>query len=185
MRKLLKRTIVGIVGALALTALYVTVQIQSGNFHEIIPGEFYRSGQPTASQLEKYHTQYGIKSVINLRGENADSPWYQEELAASKALGITHLNFRMKASREMTDAQAKELVALMHAAPKPLLIHCNAGADRSGLASALYLANIEHVPPAQAANQLSLRYGHVALWFRESKAMRRSFERLEPSANGV
>jgi protein tyrosine/serine phosphatase len=102
-------------------------------------------------------------------------------LAASQSLGIMHMDFRMKASREMTDAQAKELIELMRHAPKPLLVHCNAGADRSGLASALYVAAIAKGEEAAAERQLSLRYGHVPLWFRESAAMRHTLTRLEPT----
>ncbi len=181
MRKFLKRLIGAALAAVLLVALYVTVQIQTGNFHEVVAGEFYRSAQPSGQDLERYVKLHGIKSVINLRGENADTPWYREELAASQSLGIVHMNFRMKASRELTDAQANELIELMRNAPKPLLIHCKHGADRSGLASALYVAAISKRSEAAAENQLSLRYGHVPLWFRESSAMRHTFQRLEPA----
>ncbi|MFD2031462.1 tyrosine-protein phosphatase [Ancylobacter dichloromethanicus] len=52
----------------------------------------------------------------------------------------------------------------MKDAKKPILIHCQAGADRSGLASALYLAAIKkNSAEAEAEAQLSIRYGHFFL----------------------
>jgi protein tyrosine/serine phosphatase len=44
---------------------------------------------------------------------------------------------------------------------EPALIHCKSGADRAGLAAAIYL--LAHgATVAQAAGQLSLRHGHIA-----------------------
>ena len=50
---------------------------------------------------------------------------------------------------------------LLREAPKPVLVHCEGGADRTGLAAALYLAAAGH--PAQADGQLSVRYGFVGI----------------------
>ncbi|MGO6986949.1 tyrosine-protein phosphatase, partial [Rhizobium leguminosarum] len=83
-----------------------------------------------------------IRSIINLRGENVGKAWYDEEIAVSKELGITHINFGMSARRELDQNKVEELLATMRSAPKPVLIHCKAGADRTGLASALYLAAV-------------------------------------------
>lgn len=42
----------------------------SGNFNTVIAGEVYRSAQPTAAALSTYAKDHGIRSIINLRGEN-------------------------------------------------------------------------------------------------------------------
>ncbi len=42
----------------------------------------------------------------------------------------------------------------------PAVMHCKSGADRAGLAAALYLILHEGRPVAEAARQLSARYGH-------------------------
>ena len=34
-----------------------------------LPGNMYRSNQPYPFQIQKYKKRYGIKSIINLRGE--------------------------------------------------------------------------------------------------------------------
>jgi hypothetical protein len=46
--------------------------------------------------------------------------------------------------------------------PKPVLIHCHGGADRSGLAAAVYLLLYTDTPIDEARRQLSWRYGHFA-----------------------
>jgi protein tyrosine/serine phosphatase len=87
----------------------------------------------------------------------------------------------MSANRELTQAQAERLLAILNAADKPLLIHCQSGADRSGLAAALYLAAIARHGEAAAKDQLSFRYGHIGLPHLSSAyAMDRAWERLEP-----
>jgi protein tyrosine/serine phosphatase len=80
----------------------------------------------------------------------------------------------------LTEAQAAELVQLMRDAPKPVLIHCQGGADRTGLASALYLAAIEKRSESAAKGQMSIIYGHIPLPITHAYAMDRTFEKLEP-----
>lgn len=87
----------------------------------------------------------------------------------------------MSARRELSAAKAAKLIVLMKGAQKPILIHCKAGADRSGLASALYMAAIARVGEATAEGQLSIRFGHFSLPFIPEFAMDRTFEALEPS----
>lgn len=155
-----------------------------GNFHEVLPKELYRSGQLNATQIAYYKNRYGIRTILNLRGENTHSAWYAEEIDASKKLGLRHINFRMSAKRELSKEQVLELLALMRDAPKPLLVHCHSGANRTGLASALYLAAIKKRGEQASENQISLRYGHFPLWFTDAYAMDRTFENMEQSLFG-
>lgn len=171
-------------GVLAVVALYFSwIGIQQfifGNVHAVVPGEFYRSAQLSQAQLEAMRAHYGIKSIINLRGENKGTAWYDSELEASQHLGIKHMDFRMKSSRTLDYQHAQELVKMMRDAPKPLLVHCAAGADRTGLASALYLAEIKE-DEKSAESQLSLRYGHIPFLWSRTQAMDNTFEYLEPA----
>lgn len=180
MKRAIKRSICTILGLVAAFAAYIIIQMETGNFHEVIKGEFYRSAQPSGADIQRYAARYGIKSIINLRGGNEDAAWYQDEVAAAKTNGITLIDFRMKAARELTNEQAIELIALMHDAPKPLLVHCRAGADRTGLASAFYVAGVAKLGEEPAERQLWLHYGHLPFYFNEAFAMNRTFERMEP-----
>ena len=151
----------------------------SGNFNPVVMGELYRSGQITPQQLDDYTAKYGVKTVVNLRGDSQGSSWYEAEIAESRRLHIDHIDFRLSARQELSSERAEELLALLRTARKPILIHCEAGADRSGLVSALYLAIVKHRSPAVAERQLSIRFGHFSLPFIAEYAMDRSFTKLE------
>jgi protein tyrosine/serine phosphatase len=159
---------------------YAADIVLNNNFNEVRPGELYRSAQPDALEIAAYANRYKIKTIVNLRGSNPGTLWYDSEVAASEALGITHIDFPMSAKRELTLAQAQALVEIFRTAEKPILIHCEAGADRSGLASALYLAAVSKVGEATAERQLSIRFGHISSPLSASYAMDLTFENLEP-----
>lgn len=148
-----------------------------GNFHTVIPGEIYRSAQPSGAQLRVWTAEHGIRSVLNLRGAS-DQPWYRAEIDSAQSLGLTHADFRMRASQVLSPQRAQELIALMQSLPKPLLIHCAQGADRTGLAAALYLA-ARGDGEDQAEAQISFRYGHVSLPLSGAWPMNVSWEAME------
>ncbi|MGE0652634.1 MAG: tyrosine-protein phosphatase, partial [Alphaproteobacteria bacterium] len=166
-------------GLIAAAAIWVIALQVTGNYHQVIAGELYRAAQPNSEQLVRYRNSDGIRTVLNLRGGASGKTWYDDEIATSRRLGLVHVDFRMSSSRDLTQARAEELITLMRGLPKPLLIHCQAGADRSGLAAALYLAAIANRPEEDAESQLSLRFGHIGIpLLSASWAMDRSFEDL-------
>ncbi|HET6388778.1 tyrosine-protein phosphatase [Hyphomicrobium sp.] len=164
----------------ATAAAYAGVQFGRGNFHEVVAGELYRSGQPRGGDIDRYVHDYGIKSVLNLRGANPDKRWYRDEMAAISRNGLAHADLALKADRALDDETVSQLFALFASLPKPLLIHCDGGADRTGLASALYLAWVKHADEWSAELQLSILYGHIGLPLTHGWAMSTTFERLEP-----
>lgn len=166
--------------ALGMAGLHLGILHLGDNFHAVVPGELYRSAQPTPELITDYHVKHGIKTVINLRGENVGSDWYDAELAQTKRLGIKLVNFRMSAKREFSEDRFNELMVVLREADKPVLVHCMSGSDRSGLVSALYIAAEAKLGEEQAESQISFRYGHIPLWFSPPYAMQRSFEALEP-----
>jgi protein tyrosine phosphatase (PTP) superfamily phosphohydrolase (DUF442 family) len=166
---------------IALVIAYVGVTAMTGNFHTVAEGEVYRSAHPSPAALERYVREHGIRTVINLRGENPSDGWYQDEIATSRRLGLRHVDFRMSAKRGITRREAWRLIQIMQTAPKPILIHCESGADRTGLASALYVAGIQRRGEDAAEEQLSLKYGHIAAPFGKGWGMTVTFEEMEPS----
>lgn len=172
---------------IAVVVLLVAVGLQgfftyldrSGNFHEVVAGEVYRSNQVTPEELAAYTQAVGLRSVLNLRGAAPGVNWYDDEIAASARLGLVHADFAMDGTVELSDADAARLIALMREMPKPLLVHCRRGADRTGLAMALYLGAVEGEAKAEAGRQLSLRYGHVSLpYVTNTYPMDESWDRL-------
>lgn len=152
----------------------------SGNFHVVVRGQVYRAAQMDAGDLDRWQKEYGIATVLNLRGAQPDEPWYRDERAEAGRLGIGHIDFGMSDAKEMTPEQVRALIRVMREAPKPLLIHCRAGADRTGLASALYLAAIERRGEWASEAQLALSYGHVGVpVLSRAWAMNATWEKME------
>lgn len=172
----------GAVLALPLAfAIYVGgLLLVTNNFHTVIDGEVYRSAQPSPSEIASYVNDYGIKTIINLRGANPDAGWYKAEIKESSQLGIAHKDFRMSSRSELTQDEAESLIQVFAASQKPILIHCTDGSDRTSLAAALYVAAVAKLGEEAAEDQISLRYGHVSLPFSPTWPMDMTFEALEP-----
>lgn len=164
----------------ALLAGYLAVGYFGGNVAPVVEGEVWRAGQLSGPQLQRLIEAEGIRSVINLRGENAGSDWYDAEVAATRAAGAQHIDFRMSSREAFDRTQADALVQAMRDAPKPLLIHCEGGADRSGLAAALYAAEVAGQPREVADWQMSPIFGHLAGPQSPAWAMTESWRRLAP-----
>jgi protein tyrosine phosphatase (PTP) superfamily phosphohydrolase (DUF442 family) len=132
------------------------------NLREVSPGKFYRSGQMSGDGLRDAARRLGLKSVLNLRGEAASKDWFREESAAVQELGLASHHVRMSAVRLPRPGEVKALIDALERGPYPMIVHCNAGADRSGLASAIYLIVVEKKSVKEAVDaQLTWRYGHL------------------------
>lgn len=152
--------LIGCFGIVA--AVYFWYLDEQGNFHPITPREAYRSAQLDQDELEYYIHKFGIHSIINLRGNNVGESWYAKEIATSRKLGIRHYDLGvLSAGRRPSSHEIEKLLKIFRIAPRPVLIHCQGGADRSGLAAALWKMVIDGVPKSVAKKQLSIRYGHM------------------------
>lgn len=171
--------------ALGAAGLYAGVTAARGNLHTVIEGELYRSATLSSPQLAAALTAFKVRTIVNLRGAAPNQAWYQEEARLAVEHGAELVDLRWSARSELTDAQVAEFMARIAEAPRPILIHCRSGADRTGLAAALFLAAIKHVDEETAESQLSLWFGHIAIPFMPFYAMDETFERLEPSLGYV
>ncbi len=126
--------------------------------------KLWRSGQPHPLQV-KGLAKAGIRTIINLRGARDCASFFLEEQACQRH-GIILVNVALESKRPPSREKITELAHLFSTIPYPALMHCKSGADRTGLAAALYLLIHDNKPLAEAQQQLSLRYGHL----RNSKA---------------
>jgi protein tyrosine/serine phosphatase len=108
-------------------------------------------------------------------GDNAGESWYEDEISVAAAFDVAHFDYGISARSPVTASQIREILRIVRNAPKPLLIHCRAGADRSGLVAAPYVATIENRTADEAAGQLSLVYGHFPYLMNKTRAMGESF----------
>jgi protein tyrosine phosphatase (PTP) superfamily phosphohydrolase (DUF442 family) len=140
---------------------FVLSVVAHHNLHVVSPGLVYRSAQMNADALTAVIPEYGIKSILNLRGAGEGKDWYDAETNTARLLGVQHFDYALSASRELKDEEMDQILATIRSAPKPILIHCKSGSDRTGLIGALYLYSQEGQPPQSAGRQLAVFYGHV------------------------
>src|SRR5882724_2650657 len=163
-------------GVVVVVGGFALVLVARHNFHVVSEGRVYRSAQMDAGSLARAIQEHGIKTVINLRGGNEASDWYRAETATARELGVQHFDFNLSASREVSNEEMEKIVASMNSAPKPILVHCKSGSDRTGLVSALYLYGLEGKPADAASGELTVSCGHFPhLFWRGTIAMDHSF----------
>jgi protein tyrosine phosphatase (PTP) superfamily phosphohydrolase (DUF442 family) len=136
---------------------YVTL---GPNYFAVVPGQCYRSAQPSAAFVEEMVTKRGIGTIVNLRGPNAGKDWYDAERGAAEKLGVPMIDIALASNFPPSTAEFRQLIDAMDHSSKPILLHCHSGADRTGLASMMYLLLHSDRSLAQARGQISLRYGH-------------------------
>ncbi len=94
-----------------------------------VSGGVYRAEQPSSwsfKQLDKA----GFKSVVNLRGDRKDND-------DAKGTGLELIQVPCNASTMTLDDLYKAVDAIENA-PKPVLVHCLQGSDRTGVVIAAY-----------------------------------------------
>lgn len=142
-----------------MSVALIALVLPACKYYEVDEGKVYRSAQPDARQLSEAASA-GIKTVINLRGPNPGKPWYDVEKEATTKAGILQIDIPMSADRI---PHRKDLIALLDAfkkVPRPLLIHCMAGVDRTGEASAIYQMLYMGKSKEEALDMLSPEFGH-------------------------
>ena len=165
----------GIVGiAAGFIVGYSICVFTSGNFHTVTPGECYRSGQLTGEQLVDYHENYNIRSVLNLRGELTEDKSYQGEIKICEQLGMKHYDVKLSAKEEPAPEAVNEILNIFDTAPRPILIHCLGGSDRTSLVSAMWKTWVDDASKEEAKKQISIWYGHMP--FGETSAMDEFFD---------
>lgn len=123
-----------------------------------VSDDIYRSAQPageTASSMK----ELGIKSILNLRH------YHPEDSEEFKKAGIILYSYKMDAG----SASIKDLIEalkIIQTAPKPILIHCWHGSDRTGFIIAGYRMVMQGWSAEKAIEELRKGgYGYHELEF--------------------
>ncbi len=133
------------------------------NFHWVREGEAARSSQAHFGGLAGLMRRHGLKAIINLRGENSDLSWWRYEKRVCESLGARHFDTTLDSRHLPTRAMLTTLLDAFDEAPRPLLIKCSGGHDRTALAAALFLIHREGWSARAVAEQQfdPHLYGHV------------------------
>ena len=126
------------------------------NLHRLTP-TLYRSEQPTALGMKNLE-KLGIRTVINLRAFNDD----RDEMRGT-ALRAVHVPVHT------WHLETEDIVAVMRELRRPengpFLIHCQHGADRTGLMSAMYRMLEQDWSADDALRELvEGGYGYHSMW---------------------
>jgi protein tyrosine phosphatase (PTP) superfamily phosphohydrolase (DUF442 family) len=160
-----RRTLFKLAGgaaALGFGAEFVRVVLLA-NTHTVIPGRVYRTAQLSPEQLREFIAEKGIRTVVNLRGVCSNMPWYIAECRATHAAGVNQEDITFSAKRYPAPTEMQRLIEVLDHTAYPIVFHCQAGADRTGLAAAVALLTQTDASLSVARRQLWPRYGHVAV----------------------
>lgn len=104
-----------------------------------------------------------------------------EEKKVSAKHNVQHYDVSLSVSHEPTKDDVRKLMEIFKHAPRPILIHCQAGADRSGRVAAMWKVIVDKEPKSEAGKQLSILYGHLPIG--KTTAMDHFFENWNPPLN--
>ncbi len=124
------------------------------NFDVVVPGKIYRSGQPREKQLERWIKKYQLKTIISLRHS---LPAYEKELAERYNISLHQITM---SNKRVPPERSREKIHTLLTEEKnlPLLFHCQSGADRTGLVTALYRLEVQNWPLWKAFLEMDLNY---------------------------
>lgn len=151
--------------AIACAGALVALQLRRVRApHAIVEGAAWRSAQLAIGEFEEFVERKGVRGVLSLRGSSARDDAHDAEVAWCAANGVEHVQVPLTPTRMPTPEQGRALLRALDSLPRPILVHCRQGADRTGLAAAVYLA-VEHDTPVEEAldAHLCLLEGHLAL----------------------
>ena len=130
----------------------------------VVPGKIYRSGQISQWMIEPSITKHQIVALIDLTGatpESAQDDHQRKEAEVVQKLDIEHYRFALGGDGTgdiQMYANAVATLVQCEQQGKPVLVHCAAGAQRTGGVVASYRMLIQKQSP-QMAYQEMRRYG--------------------------
>ena len=124
-----------VVAGLGIAGYYLTgwlLKFRYAECQEVVPGVLYRSGRMTPANVEDAVRKHGIKTLVDLRGDESAPKGTETELDWAKEKGIRYFNLRVGA------ASPEQLIANFLAiattpACQPVLVHCEFGVIRTGM----------------------------------------------------
>jgi len=165
-RKPHSRTVIliALVAALAAAAIWLANAAQHHTVPKrwgvVEPGLIYRSGQSPAGVIRKILQEHNISVIVDLTGDDLANEDQQAEKQAAAELGIKILRYRLYGDGTGDiENYAGAIAAIVDAKNngKPVLVHCGAGAQRTGGVIACYRVLVEKKAPSFAYAEL-MRY---------------------------
>jgi hypothetical protein len=183
-----RRVVIGAVTLLVLLCagfgMYVSTGVLGDNVREVVPGKLYRSAQVSTETLGELIGEHHIACVLSLRKVDPPVPELVVEQEYLDHIGVAHDNVQLSPKKLPPPDALVRLLARFDAGPYPMLVHCEEGADRTGLAVVIWLVVYGGRSVADArASDLSWRNGHFSIG--QAHAMDDFFDLYTSTAHGV
>ena len=126
------------------------------NFGVVSPNAIYRSGQPDKDDLKYILKKGKIRTILNLKlsVDRAEQKW-------ADRYGVNIIQMRMHADNPPTEDELNQYFnILLNPNTYPLWIHCQGGADRTGILVAIYRMEFENWSKWRAIGEM-LTYFHI------------------------
>lgn len=137
-----------------------------------------RTPQPDADDLRSLHERFGVKTVVNLRGENPGATWFEEERRGVEAIGARWVHLKTSGKSEPDVSLIRRFMDLVEdEANWPIVIHCQGGVHRTGLLSAFYRIQYQGWSNRQAVREMEDCYFDWTIEDRD--ALKRWLKRYE------
>lgn len=117
------------------------------NFHVVVAGQIYRAATPTPEDLEKYKTQYQIRTWLDLRMPKdyvGDLSFFAAQCAKAKELEINRTSLPLDDFGVVSDEQIRVALEILTDKTKfPILICCRGARHRTGLLVCLFRMRVQ------------------------------------------
>jgi hypothetical protein len=155
------------------------------NFHWVVPADAARAMQAWAGGVGPFLTRRGIRAIINLRGRNDDVGWWKQETALAAAHGIAHLDAMLDSRKIPTRAMLARLIEAFDTAPRPFLLKCSGGQDRTSFAAALYLIHQDGWSAMPRAKEQFARFPYLHFPKRQQRWLKAFVDFAAQDAGGL
>jgi len=157
----MRNRIIRLKAAAVVLVLLASAAAQSEPRHEELPNfhqvnaQLYRGAQPRRGGIQRL-TQFGVKTIINLRDDDERASAEERE---ARAAGLRYFNVSMAGHAKPTDEQVERALSIINAPEnQPVFVHCKRGADRTGTIIAAYRISHDKWTSGQAKEEAN-RYG--------------------------
>lgn len=118
---------------------------------------YYRSAQPTREGMQEA-VKLGVKTIVNLRAVTSDRALIDD-------LPLRYEHISVKAWHAEDEDAVRFLRIVNDPAHQPVLVHCQHGADRTGMMTALYRVAIQGWSKPEAIAEMTQGgFGYHAIW---------------------
>ena len=159
-----------------LTAPSAAVRVQRPGLTNfaMVSTQLYRGAQPTDDSFSELK-KLGIDMVVNLRHETDE---IARERNLVEAQGMRYVSIAWRGKENPKTEQVAQFLGLLRENPdQKVFVHCERGAERTGVMVACYRMSSEHWTPEQALDEMET-FRFRGLWFGHLKRFVREFPTL-------